>query len=95
MAPQKAQRAIVAQLFIAMLVVIQSVFASNVWGTLKPNLYFAVKEKSKEESVVGLAWLVKDWRTDALIVRHALKYGDPTENINAVYTAHDGLNFAR
>ena len=67
---------------------------SESWGTLKPNLYFAVKERVKEESVLGLAWIVKDWRTDALIVRHALKYLDETENVKAVYTAHDGNSYA-
>ena len=69
--------------------------AGNPWGTLKPNLYFAIKERAREESVLGLAWMVKDWRTDALIVRHDLKYGDPMENIKTVYTMHDGQNFAR
>ena len=65
------------------------------WGTLKPNLYFAVKEKAKEQSVLGLAWMVKDWRTDQLIVRHAYQYGNIAENVQAYYTAHDGENFAR
>lgn len=69
--------------------------SGNPWGTLKPNLYFALKEKSKEESVLGLAWMVKDWRFDEMIVRHALKYGDPSENVTATYSVHDGENLAR
>ena len=65
------------------------------WGTLKPNLYFAVKEKAIAQSVVGLAWMVKDWRTDKLIVRHSYHYGDASENVQAYYTSHDGEDFAR
>ena len=41
-----------------------AVSLANPWGTLKPNLHFAIKERAKEESVMGLAWMVKDWRTD-------------------------------
>ena len=39
--------------------------------------------------------MVKDWRTDQLIVRHAYQYGNIAENVQAYYTAHDGENFAR
>lgn len=53
----------------------------HTWGTFKPNLYFAVKEKAKEQNVLGLAWMVKDWRTDQLIVRHAYQYANPAENV--------------
>ena len=60
------------------------------WGTLKPNLYFAVKEQAMQQSVMGLAWMVKDWRTDKLIIRHAYQYQNPAENVKAFYTAHDG-----
>ena len=65
------------------------------WGTFKPNLYFALKEKTGAHNVVGLAWIVKDWRTDSLIVRHVYQFAQPYENVNAFYTAHDGHSFAR
>ena len=39
--------------------------------------------------------MVKDWRTDAFIVRHAYQYGNASENVTAYYTEHDGENFAR
>ena len=45
--------------------------------------------------MVGLAWMVKDWRTDSLIVRHIYQFAQPYENVNAFYTAHDGHSFAR
>lgn len=45
--------------------------------------------------MLGLAWMVKDWRSDKVIVRHAYQYGQVEENVKAYYTAHDGENFAR
>ena len=69
--------------------------SSSQWGTYKPNLFFALKEKSEVHNVVGLAWIVKDWRTDSLIVRHVYQFAQPYENVNAFYTAHDGESFAR
>ena len=47
---------------------------SGIWGTYKPNLYFAIKEQTELHNVLGLAWMVKDWRTDAPIVRHAYQF---------------------
>ena len=44
--------------------------------------------------MLGLAWIVKDWRTDQLLVRHAYLYGNVQENVKAFYTVHDGENFA-
>ena len=46
-------------------------------------------------NVLGLAWIVKDWRTDAFIVRHAYQFAQPYENVNAYFTSHDGHSFAR
>ena len=77
-------------LSLSLMGVVAAVDASRPWGTLKPNLYFAVKEKAKEQNVLGLAWMVKDWRTDKLIVRHAYQYANPDEKVKAYYTAHDG-----
>ena len=45
-------------------IVVSVTQAAGIWGTLKPNLYFAVKELAREQNVLGLAWMVKDWRTD-------------------------------
>ena len=42
------------------------------FGLYKPNLYFAVKDKSVSPIIAGLAWVVKDWRTNLLLVRYAL-----------------------
>ena len=82
-------------LIIVLILIVQTVNSNSSWGTLKPNLYFAVKEKAVEQSVLGLAWIVKDWRTDMLLVRHAYQYANLAENVQAYYTAHDGQNFAR
>ena len=67
----------------------------GIWGTFKPNLYFAVKEQTDLHNVLGLAWMVKDWWTDAMIVRHAYQFAQPYENVDAYFTAHDGKEFAR
>ena len=47
---------------------------NGIWGTFKPNLFFAVKEQADLHNVLGLAWMVKDWRTNAMIVRHAYQF---------------------
>ena len=86
---------IILALISLLFTIVQASKSDQWWGTLKPNLYFAVKEKAIEQSVVGLAWIVKDWRTDKLIVRHNYQYQNPSENVQAYYTTHDGQNFAR
>ena len=45
--------------------------------------------------MLGLAWMVKDWRNDQLIVRHAYQFANKAENVKAYYSAHDGENYAQ
>ena len=66
---------------VILILIVQKVNSNSTWGTLKPNLYFAVKEKAVEQSVLGLAWIVKDWRTDMLLVRHVYQYANLAENV--------------
>jgi hypothetical protein len=60
------------KLIITVLAILLTLALASRYGLYKPNLYFAVTEKSPQAMVVGLAWIVKDWRTDLLIVRHAM-----------------------
>lgn len=51
---------------------VKPVGSNRKFGLYKPNLYFAVKDKFVNPIIAGLAWVVKDWRTNLLLVRHAL-----------------------
>jgi hypothetical protein len=68
--------------------------AKQRFGLYKPNLYFAVSERQPSPLTFGLAWIVKDWRTDKLLVRHQMQYDQPFENVSAYYTDNDGTSFA-
>jgi len=64
-------------LTLTLTIVVSIANAANTWGTYNPNLYFALKEKTTTGDTFGLAWAVKDWRTDTIIIRHAYQYAQP------------------
>lgn len=64
------------------------------WGTYKPNLYFALKQRKKNPLTVGLIWASPDPRTQAMTVRHTYRF-ENTDNVTAYYEVHDGYSIAK
>ena len=67
------------------------------WGTYKPNLYFSMKQKTKETPVFGLMWYgqQKDTRTTKVTIDTLLKHEcDQKNNIKYYWPCHNGFNYA-
>ena len=67
------------------------------WGTYKPNLYFAMKQKQKETAVFGLMWygikekyFSKKVNIDEILRHNCLK----TDAIKYYWPYHNGLDYS-
>lgn len=57
------------------------------WGTLKPNLFFGIKNRNANPINVGLVWVVPE--NGRFTVRHTYKY-ESGDGVTAYYELHDG-----
>ena len=42
-----------------------------------------------------MAWVVKDWRTDKLVVRHAIDFAKKEEKVDFYFAEHSGRDYFR
>lgn len=63
------------------------------WGTYKPHLFFALKQRVPNPITLGLAWAVPDPINKNFTFRHTYDPNSPS-NVTAFYDLHDGWSTA-